>query len=77
MELLEHKLNENIEIARLLIKPNKKVRPNALLFKYRVPHIDKPDKLLDYRAKQFQVVTEVCVQVGIVPKNTVIFRLVE
>ena len=72
MNILEHKLEENIEIVRILAKPHRKIRQQGVLFKYRTP--DKPDKVQDYRARSFQTVTEVCVEVGNVPKNTVIVR---
>ena len=76
MTILEHQLPENIEITRILAKPQRKIREQGLLFKYKIP--DKsPDKVLDYRAKSFQTVTEVCFGVGPVPKNTVILRCKE
>lgn len=75
MNILEHKLEENIEIVRILAKPQRKVRQHGLLFKYKTP--DKPNKVQDYRAKSFQTVTEVCVEVGSVPKNTVIVKCKE
>ena len=75
MNILEHKLEENIEIVRILAKPHRKIRQQGILFKYKIP--DKPEKILDYRAKSFQTVTEVCVEVGTVLKNTVIVKCKE
>ena len=75
MKLVEHKIGENIEIVKILGKVNKKVRSQGILFKYKSP--DKPDKILDYRSPTFQTVTEVCVQLGKVPRNEVIMRCSE
>ena len=47
MNVVEHKLDEPIEIVRLLAKPNKKIRPNGLLFKYKTTA--KPGCTKDYR----------------------------
>ena len=75
MNKLDHKLEDTIEIVRILAKPQRKIRQQGVLFKYKTP--DKPDKVQDYRAKSFQTVTEVCVEVGRVPKNTVIVKCKE